>query len=65
MMTNGKLLKSNNLVSKFARRKIKVDVNFIIENVFKIPSGEVIFLFNFDIRTLSKIYILDLYYGYL
>lgn len=65
MMTNGKLLKSNNLVSKFARRKIKVDVNFIIENVFKIPSGMVIFLFNFDIRTLSKIYILDLYYGYL
>lgn len=65
MMTNGKLLKSNNLVSKFARRKIKVDVNFIIENVFKIPSGVVIFLFNFDIRTLSKIYILDLYYGYL
>lgn len=65
MMTNEKLLKSNNLVSKFARRKIKVDVNFIIENVFKIPSGMVIFLFNFDIRTLSKIYILDLYYGYL
>lgn len=64
MMTNGKLLKSNNLVSKFARRKIKLDVNFIIENVFKIPSGVIIFLFNFDIRTLSKIYILDLH-GYL
>lgn len=64
MMTNGKLLKSNNLVSKFARRKIKLDVNFIIENVFKIPSGVIIFLFNFDIRTLSKIYILDPH-GYL
>lgn len=42
MMTNGKLLKSSN----FERRKIKVDVNFIIENVFKNPFSEVvIFLF--------------------